>query len=66
YDGPIEAPIALGQEIAELVIEAPGLQPVSKPLVAAAAVDEGGVLPRVTAALSLLLGAEEPSEASAE
>lgn len=68
YSGPIAAPIELGQEIAELVIEAPGLPPVSVPLVAAASVDEGGVLTRAGAAFSLLvsdiLGDGEEEEAA--
>ena len=68
YNGPIAAPIELGQEIAELVIEAPGLPPVSVPLVAAASVDEGGVLTRAGAAFSLLvsdiLGDGEEEEAA--
>ena len=66
YDGPIEAPIALGQPIAELVVEAPGLSPVSTPLVAAAAVERGGLISRVTAALTTLTGDDaaptEPAE----
>ncbi len=61
YDGPIEAPIALGQPIAELVVEAPGLPPVSTPLVAAAAVGRGGLISRVTAALTTLT-ASDPAE----
>ncbi len=66
YDGPIEAPIALGQPIAELVVEAPGLPPVSTPLVAAAAVERGGLISRVTAALTTLTASDpadpEPAE----
>lgn len=60
YDGPIEAPIALGQPIAELIVQAPGMPPVSTPLVAAAAVDRGGLISRVTAALTTLT-ADDPS-----
>ena len=56
YDGPIEAPIALGDQIAEMVIEAPDLPPLTTPLIAAASVDKGGVLTRVGAAFSLLIG----------
>ena len=54
YDGPVEAPIELGQEVAQLVIEAPGLKPVTAPLVAAASVKKGGVLTLAAAAASLL------------
>ncbi len=66
YDGPIEAPIALGQPIAELIVESPGLPAVSTPLVAAAAVERGGLISRVTAAVTTLTASEpaapEPTE----
>ncbi len=66
YDGPIEAPIALGQPIAELIVQAPNMPPVSTPLVAAAAVDRGGLISRVTAAITTLTApdpdAPEPAE----
>ncbi len=66
YDGPIEAPIALGQPIAELIVESPGLPAVSTPLVAAAAVERGGLISRVTAALTTLTASDpaapEPTE----
>lgn len=62
YDGPIEAPIALGQPIAELIVEAPDMPPVSTPLVAAAAVDRGGLISRVSAAL-MTLTAPDPAPA---
>lgn len=65
YDGPIEAPINLGQPIAELVVEAPDLPPVSTPLVAAKAVDRGGVIARVAAAVELLLAESEGDDAGA-
>lgn len=58
YDGPIPAPIAAGDIIAELVVEAPDLPPVSTPLVAAHSVSKGGVLPRVKGALKLLLASD--------
>ena len=63
YDGPIEAPIALGQPIAELVVKAPDMPPVVTPLVAAKAVERGGVLPRVSAVLQLIADlANSPTE----
>lgn len=66
YDGPIEAPIALGQPIAELIVESPGLPAVSTPLVAAAAVERGGLISRVTAAVTTLTASDpaapEPTE----
>ncbi|MDG1207751.1 MAG: D-alanyl-D-alanine carboxypeptidase [Paracoccaceae bacterium] len=58
YDGPIEAPIALGQPIAELIVESPGLPAVSTPLVAAAAVERGGLISRVTAAVTTLTASD--------
>ncbi|MGB0927967.1 MAG: D-alanyl-D-alanine carboxypeptidase family protein [Pikeienuella sp.] len=62
YDGPIAAPIAAGDVIAEMVVEAPGLPPVTTPLTAAHSVAKGGVVSRVTGALTLMLGAGQPSE----
>lgn len=55
YDGPVAAPIAKGQEIAELVVEAPGMPPVRHPLVATDAVEAGGVLSRIAAGAELLI-----------
>ena len=55
YEGPIRAPIAQGQEIATLIVEAPEMAPVSYPLVAMSDVPEGGVLARVKAAARLLI-----------
>jgi D-alanyl-D-alanine carboxypeptidase (penicillin-binding protein 5/6) len=59
YNGPIEAPITAGQQIAELVITAPGLDPIVAPLVAAHSVEKGGVVARVSGAVQLLLGGDE-------
>ena len=56
YDGPTPAPIEAGRRIGELIVAAPGLPPVSHPLVAAEAVEVGGVLTRVGAAADRLLG----------
>ncbi len=56
YRGPIPAPIAAGQEIAALEIRAPGLAPVSVPLLAGEAVPEAGYLGRVSTALGALMG----------
>lgn len=63
YDGPIAAPIVEGQEIGRLVVEVAGLSPTTVPLVAANAVAEGGFLPRMRTAASLLgaqLGLGQP------
>ena len=54
YEGPVEAPIAAGQEIAELVISIPGLSERRVPLRAAADVAAGGFVTRFTAAAGVL------------
>lgn len=55
YTGPIQAPIAAGTELAELVIQPEGLPEVRIPLVAEADVAHGGFLAKLsTAALSLI------------
>lgn len=54
YDGPIEAPIAAGDQIAQLNITIPGLSDQSYPLVAADTVDRGGFLKRMAASAQLL------------
>jgi D-alanyl-D-alanine carboxypeptidase (penicillin-binding protein 5/6) len=56
YEGPIRAPIAEGQHIADLVITTPDLPPQRLPLVAAEAVGERGFFGRVWAGLMRLLG----------
>jgi D-alanyl-D-alanine carboxypeptidase (penicillin-binding protein 5/6) len=55
YDGPVPAPITAGQEIGELIVEAPDMAPMRHPLVAMSDVAEGGALARVTAGAELLL-----------
>jgi len=50
YSGPIEAPIAKGQQIAELLIRVPDLPERRVPLVAEADVAKGGFLTRLTTA----------------
>jgi D-alanyl-D-alanine carboxypeptidase (penicillin-binding protein 5/6) len=55
YQGPLQAPITKGDQVAELVISVPGLPKTRLPLVAAETVARGGFLPRLrTAALVLL------------
>ncbi len=56
YVGPLEAPIAKGDQIAELVITAPGLPESRLPLVAADDVARGGFMPRVRTAAKVLMG----------
>ncbi|MEM7547886.1 MAG: D-alanyl-D-alanine carboxypeptidase family protein [Pseudomonadota bacterium] len=65
YDGPVPAPITMGDEVAELVIEAPGIEPMSTPLIAAGSVEMGGVLTRVSAAIqSFILAADVGTDAT--
>ena len=54
YQGPLQAPITKGNQVAELVISIPGLPETRLPLVAAETIRRGGFLPRLrTAALVL-------------
>ena len=55
YQGPIKAPIAQGQHVADLVVTAGGVEQ-SMPLVAAEAVGEAGFFGRILAGLSHLFG----------
>ena len=55
YNGPVKAPIAQGQKIAELVVTGPGGEQ-RLPLVAAQAVGEAGPLGRIVANLRGLFG----------
>ncbi len=47
YDGPINAPVAKGQQLAELVIKPEGLPEIRRPLVAAEDVPLGGFMVRM-------------------
>jgi D-alanyl-D-alanine carboxypeptidase (penicillin-binding protein 5/6) len=55
YQGPVKAPIARGQHIADLVVTAGGVEQ-TMPLVAADAVGEAGFFGRILAGLSSLFG----------
>ena len=55
WEGPLEAPIRAGETVAEMSVEAPGLAPVSVPVVAAEDVAEGGWTVRLGAAGRLLI-----------
>ena len=55
YQGPIEAPIEKGQQIAELVIKRDGMPDARMPLVASQSIARGGFLPRIRTAAKLLL-----------
>ncbi|PHQ98864.1 MAG: D-alanyl-D-alanine carboxypeptidase [Marinosulfonomonas sp.] len=55
YQGPIEAPIEKGQQIAELVIKRGGMPDARLPLVADRTIPRGGFLPRIRTATKILL-----------
>ncbi|HEX6374325.1 MAG TPA: D-alanyl-D-alanine carboxypeptidase family protein [Allosphingosinicella sp.] len=56
YDGPIKAPIAKGQHVADLVVSTPDTPPQTMPLVAAEAVGEAGFFGRIWNGLTSLFG----------
>jgi D-alanyl-D-alanine carboxypeptidase (penicillin-binding protein 5/6) len=56
YEGPIKAPIAAGQHIANLVVSTPDTPPQTMKLVADRAVDEAGFFGRIWAGLTSLFG----------
>ncbi len=56
YEGPIKAPIAQGQHIANLVVQAGDMPPQVTPLVAERAVGEAGFFGRIWSGLTHLLG----------
>lgn len=51
YEGPVPAPVAEGDPIATLRVEAPGMEPQEFPLVAAESVQRKGLMGRIGAAL---------------
>ena len=55
YDGPIPAPLEVGQQIATLIVAAPGEETVEVPLVAGAAVERLGFVGRITASVKHLI-----------
>ena len=56
YDGPIKAPIAAGQHIADLVVRTPDMPPQIMPLVAGEPIEEAGFFRRIWLALRSLFG----------
>ena len=66
FTGPVEAPIAKGDALAELVFTPEGLPEVRLPLVASAAVPTGGFVSRMTTAARVLFATlvEGPEEQS--
>lgn len=56
FRDPILAPIEEGQELGEMVIERPDMEPLRVPLVAERSVDRGGFVPRLRTATQVLIG----------
>ena len=56
YNGPIKAPIARGQHVADLVVSTPDTPPQTMPLVAAEAVGEAGFFGRIWNGITSLFG----------
>lgn len=54
YEGPVEAPITSGQQLATLRLQTPGVGVVETPLYAAEAVGEGGYFTKLMAGISIL------------
>jgi serine-type D-Ala-D-Ala carboxypeptidase (penicillin-binding protein 5/6) len=50
FDGPLQAPVAAGQQVGTLRIEAPGIRPVEVPLVTAGPAERLGAVDRILAA----------------
>ena len=55
YEAPVPAPVAEGAQVATLVVEAPDLQPIERPLYAAQAVPRRGLFGRISGAISYLI-----------
>ena len=55
YDAPIPAPLRAGQEVAKLIVAAPGEEPLEFPLMAGADVERLGIFGRITASLEYLV-----------
>lgn len=55
YEGPVPAPVSLGQPLAKLVVTAPGREPIEVRLVAGENVERLGLLGRLGAALNYIL-----------
>ena len=55
YEGPVPAPIAKGQEVARLVIDAPGVETIDKPLLDGSDVGKPSMLLRMATVLGYLL-----------
>lgn len=54
YTGPVLAPIEVGQKLGEMIVEVPGIEPVTVPLVAENAVPRGGFVTHLRTAFRVL------------
>lgn len=55
FKTPLRAPITAGEELGEMVIDLPDLEPVRVPLVAETAIPRGGFMPRLRTAAEVLI-----------
>jgi len=55
FDGPLAAPVAAGQQVGMLRLEAPGMTPMEVPLVTTAPVEKLGAFGRMIAAAKYLI-----------
>jgi serine-type D-Ala-D-Ala carboxypeptidase (penicillin-binding protein 5/6) len=55
FDGPLAAPLAAGQQVGTLRLEAPGMAPMEVPLVTTVAVERLGAFGRMIAAAEYLI-----------
>lgn len=62
YEGPLQAPVAAGREVGELIIRVPGMAPRRAVVVTAAAVEEGGYIVRAEAAAAWAFGMIETGD----
>ncbi len=54
YTGPVLAPVEVGQKLGEMVVEVPGVEPITVPLVAENAVPRGGFVTHLRTAFGVL------------
>jgi D-alanyl-D-alanine carboxypeptidase (penicillin-binding protein 5/6) len=55
YNGPLEAPVEAGQQLGELVLQMPDVDPIHVPLLAETSVPQGNFMVRLQTAAELLL-----------
>ncbi|MBS8225467.1 D-alanyl-D-alanine carboxypeptidase family protein [Vannielia litorea] len=55
YEGPLRAPVAAGDEVAQLTVSLPDMEAITVPLVAERDIPRGGFLPRLKTAAGVLM-----------